>query len=127
MVSLSSIPDWDMEGHIKHRGITHTFLAGIVVGIVFAVLIGYAYGTVGWIMGFLSGFGGIASHLLGDSFNHSPIKPFAPFSDREVAFGFFKSSNNTANRAMLMLGIISFVLSYQPSIVWQIIDSFARI
>lgn len=127
MVGLSSLPDIDMNWEIKHRGITHTFLFGIIIGIVFAVLIGYAYGVMGWIMGFIGGFGGTASHLLGDAFTYWAIKPLVPFSNQEIAFELFKSSNKSVNRGMLVLGVFAFIFSYQPSIVSDIIDSFMRI
>lgn len=122
MVTLSSIPDLDIQWGIKHRGITHTFLFGAVVGVLFAILIGYAYGSLGWLMGFIAGFGATASHLLGDAFTYSPFRPFYPFSKKEVAYGFFKASNKKANAAMLSVGIIAFILSYEPSIVQKILN-----
>ena len=118
MVGLSSLPDIDMELRrehgisIKHRGITHTFLAGIGFGIVFAILIGYAYGAMGWLMGFIAGFGGTASHLLGDAFTYERFKPLYPFSDREVALGYFRSSDRKVNNAMLTLGVIALVIPF---------------
>jgi len=97
----------------------------MIVGILFAVLIGYAYGIIGWLMGFVAGFGGTASHLLGDAFTHTPFRPFTPFSDREMgALGLFRSDNKTVNRTMLVLGVFIFIFSYQPSIVSDIIGSF---
>jgi len=115
MVALSSLPDLDMEFRvygIKHRGITHTFLGGVFFGVVFAILMGYVYGGIGWLMGFIAGFGGTLSHLLGDVFTYSPFKPFYPLSSREVAFGYFKASNKTVNNAMLTLGVIAFIIPF---------------
>ena len=123
MVAPSSIPDLDIQWGIKHRGITHTFLFGFCIGILFSILLGYAYGSLGWIMGFVAGFGGTASHLLGDAFTYSRFRPLYPFSQKEVAFGFFKASNKIANRTMFVIGIIVFIISYEPSIVTQILDS----
>ena len=125
MVGLSSLPDLDLDWEIRHRGVTHTFLAGIAFGILFAIVIGYAYGAMRWVMGFVSGFGGTASHLLGDVFNYSPLKPFSPFSDRKVAFGFFKSSNRSVNSTLLVSGLVAFVISIEPSIVVDLIGSIA--
>lgn len=130
MVGLSSLPDLDMEYReygIKHRGITHTFLFGIGVGVLFSILIGYAYGALGWLMGFVAGFGSTASHIFGDAFTYERFKPFSPFSDREVAFGRFKSSNRPVNNTMLGLGIFSFIMSYEPSIFWLILNSIKSI
>ena len=119
MAGLSSLPDIDIRWEIKHRGVTHTLLFGIFVGIIFSVLLGYVYGSVGWFMGFTAGFGGIASHLVGDAFTYSPFKPFYPFSNREAAYGFFKSSNQTVNRVIFVLGVIAFTISYEPTIITQ--------
>ena len=123
MAGLSSVPDLDLQWGIKHRGITHTFLFGCGVGILFSFLLGYAFGLWGWFMGFVAGFGGTASHLLGDAFTYSPFRPLYPFSDIEVAYGFFNASNKTANSTFLGLGLVTFILSYEPSIVTQILNS----
>jgi len=123
MVALSSIPDLDIQFEIKHRGVTHTLVFGVVIGILFGILMGYSYESMGWLMGFVAGFGGTASHLVGDSFTYSKFQPFRPFSDKEIAFGFFKASNKTANGTMFVLGIVAFIISYEPSIVAQILGS----
>ena len=123
MVALSSLPDFDIQWEIKHRGITHTFLFGIGTGTLFGFLIMYMYGFPGLLMGFIAGFGGTASHLLGDSFTYSPFKPLYPFSDRKVAYGLFKASNQTANSTMLVLGFVLFIISYEPTIFTTLIGS----
>jgi len=71
------------------------------------------------LMGFIAGFGGTASHLVGDAFTYSKFQPFRPFSDKEVAYGLFKASNKTANNTMFILGIAAFIISYEPSIITQ--------
>jgi hypothetical protein len=43
---------------------THVFLFGVSVGILFGILIGYNYGSLGWVMGFIAGFGGTTSHFV---------------------------------------------------------------
>jgi len=133
MVALSSLPDIDMELRkeygieINHRGKTHTFLAGILFGIAFSALIGVAYGILGNLMGFIAGFGGTASHLLGDAFTYEPFEPFYPFSKKKIALRKFKSSNRLVNNTMLGLGIFSFIISYEPSIFWLILNSIKSI
>ena len=116
MVGLSSLPDIDMEYRkygIEHRGrTTHSLLFGIAVGVLLSILIGYAYGALGWLMGFVAGFGATASHLLADTFTKHSFKPLYPFSNREVAFRFFEASNKKANNAVLFLGLMSFVFSF---------------
>ena len=111
MVLLSSIPDFDVKFEMKHRGITHTLLFGVGVGVLCVVVLGWVYGPLGWVMGVVAGFGGTASHLIGDSFTYSPFKPLYPFSKREVAYGFFKASNKIANALILVLGLAAFVIS----------------
>jgi len=125
MVFLSSIPDVDILWKRifgKHRGITHTFLFGIGMGILFSIIMGYNYGSLGWIMGFVAGFGGTASHMLGDAFTYQRFKPFYPFSHKEVAYGFFKAENKKANLTMFVAGIVAFIISYEPSIITQLIQ-----
>lgn len=118
MVLLSSLPDIDLElrkkyrTEIKHRGPTHTILAGILFGIIFGALLGYSHGVLDWLMGFFSGFGGITSHLLGDAFTYESFEPFWPFSNRKVAFRKFRSSSKTVNRTMLILGGVAFVAPF---------------
>lgn len=122
MVALSSVPDLEYRHYgIKHRGITHTLLFGLGLGILFAFLMGYAFGSIGLLMGSLAGFGGTVSHLVGDSFTYHKFKLFYPFSDKEVAYGFFKAANKTANTAMLTIGVIAFVLCLDPSILLNLL------
>ena len=111
MVGMSSIPDLDIKWEIKHRGITHTLIFGIGVGILFGAVFGYAMGLLGFLLGFISGFGSTASHLLGDVLTHSRFKPFYPFSQREFACGICNSGNKTANQSLLFFGVVLFVLS----------------
>jgi membrane-bound metal-dependent hydrolase YbcI (DUF457 family) len=110
MVSLSSIPDLDMKWELDHRGITHTLIFGIGVGVFFSIILGYWMGLLGVLMGFVAGFGGTASHLLGDALTYSPFKPFYPFSEREIAYGLFSSGNKTANQTFMTAGLVSFIL-----------------
>ncbi len=117
MVALSFIPDLDIlmkriQWKTRHRGITHTLLFGVVVGVLFSCILGYCYGSLGWSMGFVAGFGGTASHLLGDALAYGSFKPLYPFSSKELVCGFFEVSNRTANNAVLLLGIVTFLISY---------------
>lgn len=119
MVVVSFLPDLDflvgvIVPRIKHRGITHTFLFGAIVGALFSVVLGCSYGSLGWIAGFVVGFGGTASHLLGDVLTRElpRVKPFYPFSDKELALGFFRASDRKATSAILVLGAIAFIISY---------------
>lgn len=119
VVVVSFIPDLDIPARrirrrTRHRGMTHTFLFGLVVGVLFSTMLGCVYAPLGWLMGFVAGFGGTASHLAGDIFTHGgpKVKPLYPFSDKELAFGFFKASDKRANNMMVALGAITFTISY---------------
>jgi membrane-bound metal-dependent hydrolase YbcI (DUF457 family) len=119
MVAVSFLPDLDFVvgviiPQIKHRGITHTFLFGTVVGALFSAVLGCSYGSVGGLAGFVVGFGGTASHLIGDVLTCElpRVKPFYPFSDKELSLGFFKASDKKATGAILVLGAIAFTISY---------------
>lgn len=111
MVFLSSIPDLDLSLGIEHRGITYTFVFGLAVGVLIGLLFGSGGDWTSAVVGFIAGFGGTLSHLLGDAFTYRSFEPFKPFSDKEVAYGFFEADNETANRGFMMFGIITFVLA----------------
>lgn len=121
MAALSSIPDVDVQFEVKHRGITHTVIFGVIVGFTLSILFSYFTGGVYWLIGFIAGFGGTISHLIGDALTYSKFKPFYPFSNREVAYGLFKASSKVVNRGILALGIFTFIISYNPSIIIQLL------
>jgi len=118
MLTLSSLPDIDIELRreyglkIRHRGITHTLIAGVIFGIAFGALMGYPNNVLGWASGLLAGFGGTASPLLGDAFTYESFKPFYPFSNKEVALRKFRSSNKTINRTMLAIGAFACIIPF---------------
>ena len=88
IVGVSSLPDIDLRYRkygIKHRGITHTLMFGIGVGVLFSILLGYLFGSVGIIMGFVAGLGSTGSHIFGDVFTHEPLAPLSPFSKRKIS------------------------------------------
>ena len=113
---VSTIPDKDIQWHMNHRGPTHTVLAAVITGIVLGVLFYLGDPQFG-LVGFLGGFFGVISHLLGDiiagktrSGDAYTIKPFWPFSNKEIGFGLIKASNRKINGFLINLGGISFVL-----------------
>ena len=117
IAGLSSLPDLDLEWEIKHRGITHTVVFGMVLGILFAFLFGYSWPLIGWFIGFSAGFGSTASHLIGDSLTYMPFQPFYPFSKKKVSYGLFKASNQNVNFGLLIIGLVLFVICLEPSII----------
>lgn len=112
---LSSLPDIDLywQPFVKHRGITHTFLCGVIFGTVFGFIFHYA--GFDWFIGFVGGFGATLLHILGDVFSHETMKPLRPFSQYEVKLGLFRSSNWVVNKGFMALGGLAFftvVLKY---------------
>lgn len=113
---LSALPDvdlkWQRQGiPIKHRGQTHSILAAIIAGIVFGGLFWYGFNTITWtIMGFLSGFMGVTSHLIGDTFTHHKFKAFWPFSDKTYGgLHWTSAKNKAANEGLATLGTSAFM------------------
>ena len=114
---LSALPDYDLKWQrqgtpIKHRGITHSLLFAIVTGVGFALIFWYADRTFLWaVMGFVSGFMGVVSHLIGDTFTHHPFKALYPFSNKEYgALHWTSAKNKVANDGLMSLGSIAFIL-----------------
>ena len=104
ITALSTLPDIDLKLEIAHRRYTHNVLAALAFGL----LIGYILkGTVvGFLGGFIAGFGGTLLHLLGDIFTYKPFKPLWPFLNREVALELFSSDDHLVNRALWALGVV---------------------
>lgn len=108
IITFSSWPDIDLRWRgVEHRGPTHTLLFGVISGIAFAALFGYAGWS--WQIGFIAAFGGTALHLLGDILTRQPIKPFWPFSQYEIALYLFKSRSQAANKGFATLGAFAFL------------------
>lgn len=108
---LSSVPDFDINWEIKHRGYTHNVLAALVVGTLFGLLLAYASSDIWWwLLGFTSGFGGVICHLLGDALTHMKFKPLWPFSNIEVGLGWFSSGDKRVNNGFMTIGSLAFIL-----------------
>lgn len=107
IAAFSSLPDLDLPWHLEHRGPTHSLFAGLLFGIFLAIIMEYAH--LGWMVGFVAGFGGTILHLLGDIFTKMPIKPFWPFSQHEVSLGLFNAKNSAANNGFFGLGFLAFL------------------
>ena len=118
-VGLSTVPDLDLEFMLRHRGVTHSFAAGAVVG--FVVGAASSLTLLGFLPGFLAGFGGVALHLLGDLLTYTPLRPLWPLSRRRVSLKLFKSNNRAVNHAFLLLGAavagLYLVHSYAPQLL----------
>ncbi len=114
---LSSLPDWDQRFQIKHRAYTHNLGFGLLLGAVIGIMFGYFQTLFLGLMGFLGVLGGVLSHLLGDiiagkkpSGKPWKLKPFKPFSDREIGYGIWKATNKKVNAGFLTVGVFSLAI-----------------
>lgn len=134
------LPDYDLRTSLlTHRGISHSLLTAIVVGL-FCALFGWLLGTYGteplaaWLgttdwpnaseiserltlnapplalTGFFVGSGGIVLHLLGDVITPMGVQPLRPFSDRTVSLSVVRASNRFANGGLFLLGLLAIVV-----------------
>lgn len=101
VAGLSVLPDLDLDIMLRHRGATHSLLAGLLVGLATGLLFANYFGFPS---AFLIGFGGVALHLAGDVLTSSPLSPLWPFSKRKVALRAFRSDSRGVNRALLIMG-----------------------
>ena len=113
--SLASLPDVDHRlPLVSHRGVTHTLL--------FAVAVGLVIGTAGWSLGgtvdaatatnlaafgFVVGTGTIVSHLLADVITPMGVTPFWPLSGRHYTLSLTRADNTVANYLLLAGGVLA--------------------
>jgi len=113
---ISPLPDIGLEWRrrglpVHHRGITHSILFAILIGFLIGGLFYYGHETFLWLgIGFLGGFLGIVSHLIGDSFTFHSFKPLWPFSDIEITFGLCKASDKKVNKNLMTIGVFAFIM-----------------
>ena len=106
---LSSIPDIDLRFEIKHRGFTHNILFALIVGVGFGTIFYIGSGEPLFsLLGFLSGFGGVGSHLMGDVITQMKFKPLWPFSKKEIALKFCYAGDKKVNNGFMTAGLIAF-------------------
>lgn len=134
---IEPLPDYDQRTSLlTHRGISHSFLAAVLVGL-FCGLLGWLADTyvieplAAWLetsswpkaaeisgqlalnalplalTGFLIGSGGIVLHLLGDVITAMGIKPLRPFSNRTVSLTPLRANNSIVNYGLFLLGVLA--------------------
>lgn len=123
---FSYAPDFDLQMPlVDHRGITHTYLAAGVAGVLSMVVLGWLavagiVGTVGGLpplvstilvalFGFAVGALGVLSHLLGDVLTPMGINPWQPFGGETVSLELVYASNRWANGALSLAGGLALV------------------
>jgi len=113
---FSFLPDIDFKLELAHRKYTHNILAAMLFGLVFFILFYIGGNLTIASLAFLGVFGGVVSHILGDmlagrtkSGGPWKLQPLWPFSNVELGWGFFKSSDKNMNNAFLLLGVFGLV------------------
>jgi membrane-bound metal-dependent hydrolase YbcI (DUF457 family) len=108
--TLSVLPDIDLLIGWHHRGKTHTLSFALLIGLSIAIIFFcYLHELNLALAGFIAGFGGVISHLLGDSITYKSFTPFAPFSKRKIALKYCKSDDKTVNSWLVLGGVIVFI------------------
>lgn len=115
---LATFPDVDHRvPGIKHRGITHTLLFALVVGVVCAGLaqapfyyldgLGVAPGLTPAVFGFAVGAGGIVGHLAGDVITPAGVKLFYPLSGKSYSLYLTPADSTLWNYGLFLLGVLA--------------------
>lgn len=111
-VAVSSVPDFDQDLPIQHRGPTHTVwfvvAATVGAGCVGWIFAGYSVGLVVGIATVLS----LTSHLVADSITPMGIRPYLPLSDREHCFDLVYAANARANYLIFGAGVVATMLGH---------------
>lgn len=107
VAGLSTLPDLDLGLMLRHRGATHSLLAGLLVGLATGLALIHYFSFPS---GFLIGFSGVALHLIGDALTYSPLSPLWPLSRKKLSLKLFRSNNKGVSRAFLALGMLMAVL-----------------
>jgi inner membrane protein len=109
--ALSSIPDIDLICGWKHRDKTHNIGFGLLVGVGIAIIFFYTmHDIVMALTGFIAGFGGVISHLLGDIITYKSFAPLAPFSKRKIGLKYCKADDKKVNIGLVIGGTLAFTL-----------------
>lgn len=132
MVGLSFavfVPDFDlwMPG-VKHRGMTHTWLAGVVLGVLYVLgLVFYFTQYTGSPVGVLGvtsellayvvasafafaiGFFGVVLHLVGDVITPMGVRPHQPWSNQEYTLDLVYAADKAANEQLMEAGGFLFI------------------
>lgn len=122
---FSYAPDYDLEIQgLDHRGLTHTYLAAGVAGVVSAVVItglsmqlstldpliqGNSLANSAAVagLGFTFGALGVLSHIFGDILTPMGVNPRQPFGGETVSLDLFYASSELANGAFFMIGALA--------------------
>lgn len=125
IIGFTRIPDWDLFiPFVKHRGITHTFVFVLFIGVFAGSGLAGALQIVGdltayWLgipattenllyafgFGFVTGGLSIIAHMLGDIITPMGIQPLRPFRDTRWRYKIAPASSPVANAGLFGLGV----------------------
>lgn len=134
MVGLSFavfVPDFDLWlPGVKHRGMTHTWIAGVVLGLIYVLAMLFYFvqytgspvgvlGTTSLISAYLVaipfaffvGFYGVVLHLIGDVITPMGVRPHQPWSDQAYTFDMVYAADKGANEQLMEAGGLLFIAS----------------
>ena len=112
----AALPDWDLIiPFMKHRGISHSLLALVVVFIV-AIGASLYFSSIPLIRWFMMGFPiGYLSHLIADSLTDHRVAWLQPFDDTAFGFRVFNTSNG------MIQSILTFLLWSANGVVFYLL------
>jgi inner membrane protein len=122
---ITLLPDFDIFlPWFTHRGITHSLLAAVCLGVVVAAVVtaisrvrapGPSENHVRQaILGFTVGAGTVVGHLVGDVITPMGIRPFYPV-DSVYSLNLVYAKDVGANLAFVVIGIVVFWTVYRRS------------
>ena len=119
VTALSLLPDVDaLLPGIVHRGVTHTLLAAVVVGVALSVGLhcradsGLRLPGKGGIFCSCLGAFAIVSHLLGDIITPMGIQPLFPLWQSAHSLNVVAARSPTANALLLLAGMTALSVAY---------------
>lgn len=121
---VTMLPDFDIFlPWFAHRGVTHSLLAAVCLGVVVAVFAAARWGdplesSAGYsrraVLGFAVGAGSVVSHLVGDVITPMGIRPFLP-ADPVYTLKLVYANDLGANLALIGIGLVVFCAVYRLS------------
>lgn len=121
---VTLLPDFDVFiPWITHRGITHSLLAAVCLGVVVGVVTAGRWEPIFTssedylrqaMLGFTVGAGSIISHLVGDVITPMGVRPFFPF-DSVFSLNLVYAKDIGANLAFVVVGVVVFWTVYRRS------------
>jgi len=120
---VTLLPDFDMfMPWLTHRGVTHSLLAAVCLGVVVAVVTTIRWRTLVFpevdrrraMLGFTVGAGSMVSHLVGDIITPMGVRPFFPV-DSVYTLDLVYAKDLRANLAFMLIGIVVFWTVYRRS------------